>query len=167
MESNVTDQFNPNTNPLPEKPEFLKILCILSFVGCGISILLFGLGIMTLGLNEEAINSVWATAKQSQPKLENLDPVAFFHQVGIVSLYNFILNIISLLGVIFMWRLNKMGLLVYAAAEIAANFFGLSMNTGEESTSNGGTIFMIALDLVFIVMYALNLKHMNKENQTI
>lgn len=167
MENNLNGQFNANLNSLPEKPEFLKILCILSFVGCGISIILFGLGIMTLGLNEEAINSFWVTVKQSQPKLENLDPVAFFRQVGIVSLYNFILNIISLLGVIFLWRLNKMGLLIYAAAEIAANFFGLSMNTGEESASYGGTIFMIVLDLIFIVMYALNLKHMNKENQTI
>jgi hypothetical protein len=167
MENNVTDQFNPNAIPLTEKPEFLKIICILSFVGCGISLLMYGLGTMALGFNEEAINSVWGSITQSQPKLENLDPVAFFRQVGLVSVYNLILNIMSLLGVIFMWRLNKIGFFIYAAAEIAANFFGLSMNTGQESASYGGIILMILLDLIFIVMYALNLKHMNKENESV
>ena len=46
---------------------------------------------------------------------------------------------------------------------MAINFFGLSIGVSEENKSYGGMIFMILLDLAFIIMYAVNLKHMGKK----
>jgi hypothetical protein len=65
-----------------------------------------------------------------------------------------------------MWRLNKIGFVIYIIAELATNFMGLDMNVEGADKSSLSMIFSIAVDLVFIVMYALNLKYMNKTNST-
>ena len=149
--------------PLPERPDFLKVLCIISFVWCGIMILVFSLGLISLFLGEEMINTMWEKILESQPKLESIDRFEFFHEFGMTCVYNLIGNIVSLIGVIFMWRLNKIGFFIYAIAELAVNFFGVDVNTAEQSSSHAGLIFMFVIDTVFIVLYALNLKHMGKK----
>lgn len=163
MENNFNEQFVNDIAPLPEKPQFLKVLCILSFIGCGLMIICFAIGSSVLGFNEEAVNSVWDKVLQTQPQLEDVNPMEFFHEVGMYCLYALLANVVSLVGVIMMWRLNKPGFFIYAIAEVAINFFGLSIGVSEENKSYGGMIFMILLDLAFIIMYAVNLKHMGKK----
>ena len=162
MENNYNDQFANDLAPLPERPQFLKVLCILSFVACGLFILVYAIGSISLGIGEETITSVWDQVLASQPQLENVDPVEFFHEVGKLCLYNLFANIASLIGVIMMWRLNKIGFVIYVVAELATNFMGLDINVDGADKSYGSMIFSIAVDLVFIIMYAINLKHMNK-----
>lgn len=162
MENNYNDQFANDLAPLPDRPQFLKILCILSFVACGLFILIYSLGSMAMGMSEETISGVWDKVIESQPQLESVNPVDFFHEIGKLCLYNLLTNIASLVGVILMWRLNKIGFFIYVVAELATNFMGLDMNIEGADKSSLSMIFSIAVDLVFIVMYALNLKHMNK-----
>jgi len=157
---------NANDNslaPLPDRPDFLQVLCILSFVWCGLMILVFSLGLTTLFLSEDLINNIWERVLETQPKLENFDRFEFFHQVGMTCIYNLIGNIVSLIGVIFMWRLNKIGFFIYTIAELAVNFFGMDVNSSEQLSSHAGLIFMLLIDTVFIIMYAINLKHMGKK----
>lgn len=167
MENNFNEQFVNDIAPLPEKPQFLKVLCILSFIGCGLMIICFAIGTSVLGFNEDAVNSVWDKVLQTQPQLEDVNPMEFFHEVGMYCLYALLANVVSLVGVIMMWRLNKTGFFIYAIAELAINFFGLSIGVGEENKSYGGMIFMILLDLAFIIMYAVNLKHMGKKEAAV
>ena|SRR6218665_242688 len=158
---NTSNQFVNDLAPLPEKPQFLKVLCILSFIGCGLMILLSAIGTLALGIDETTIAGLWDQVLKTQPQLESVDPVEFFHAVGMVCVYTLIANIFSLAGVIMMWRLNKIGFFIYVAAELVTHFFSLKVS-GEES-SYGGVIFGVFLDLVFIILYAVNLKHMNKK----
>ena len=162
MENNYNDQFANDLAPLPDRPQFLKVLCILSFVACGLFILIYSIGAMAMGISEETISGVWDKVLESQPQLESVNPVDFFHEVGKLCLYNLLTNIASLVGVILMWRLNKIGFFIYIIAELATNFMGLDMNVEGADKSSLSMIFSIAVDLVFIVMYALNLKYMNK-----
>jgi hypothetical protein len=166
MENNYNDQFANDLAPLPDRPQFLKVLCILSFVACGLFILIYSIGSMAMGMSEETISGVWDKVIESQPQLESVNPVDFFHEVGKLCLYNLLTNIASLVGVILMWRLNKIGFVIYIIAELATNFMGLDMNVEGADKSSLSMIFSIAVDLVFIVMYALNLKYMNKTNST-
>jgi hypothetical protein len=166
MENNYNDQFANDLAPLPDRPQFLKVLCILSFVACGLFILIYYIGSMAMGMSEETISGVWDKVIESQPQLESVNPVDFFHEVGKLCLYNLLTNIASLVGVILMWRLNKIGFVIYIIAELATNFMGLDMNVEGADKSSLSMIFSIAVDLVFIVMYALNLKYMNKTNST-
>jgi hypothetical protein len=99
---------------------------------------------------------------ESNPVFENIDPIEFFHAIGMVCIYGLIANIFSLTGVIMMWRYEKIGFFLYAIAELSSNFFSLDMDLGEQDKSYGGTILSIIIDLVFIGMYFVNLKYMNK-----
>src|SRR5688572_14933307 len=105
-----------------QRPEFLKTLCILSFIGCGLMILAYAIGTMSLGLTEEMIAQFWPQIVEKTPELEEVDPVVFFHDFGMVCVYSLIANIFSLIGVIMMWRLEKIGFFIYAIAELATNF---------------------------------------------
>jgi len=152
--------------PMPERPEFLKILCILSFIGSGLMLLVYALGSMALGLSSGTIEEIWPQMTASYPQFENVDGVEFFNQVGMYSVYGLIANIFSLIGVIMMWRLDKIGFYLYLIAELTINFFSFNLNTGEEGSQTGSLVFYIILDLAFITMYYLNLKHMKgKQNK--
>jgi len=161
MDYNTTDPAQAELPLEPEIPQFLKVLCILSFISCGLWILLYSIGAFCLGLNENTIAGFWDKVVETNPQFENVDPIQFFHDFGLVCVYSLIANIFSLIGVIMMWRLEKIGFFIYAAAELIANFFSLK-TSGMEEKSSGGTIFFVALDIVFIVLYAMNLKHMHK-----
>jgi hypothetical protein len=165
METSNQDQLNQPDFTNQERPDFLKIICILSFVGCGLMILIFSFGLGTFFLSEDIINKIWDSVLASQPQLESVDRFEFFHNFGMSCVYNLLGNILSLIGVILMWRLNKIGFFIYTFAEIAVNFFGADLKMGSESSSHGGLIFMLLLDLVFIIMYATNLKYMNKKSK--
>ncbi|MDP1802380.1 MAG: hypothetical protein Q8L81_13565 [Bacteroidota bacterium] len=161
MENTMNNGFQNDIAPLPEKPQFLKVLCITSFVACGLMLLIYGLGSFCLAIGEETIISVWDKIIAQQPQLEEMDPIVFFNEIGKLCLYNFFANIFSLVGVIMMWRLNKIGFFIYVAAELVTNFLGLDLGVSADGgKSYGSLIFSILIDSVFIIMYAVNLKHM-------
>ncbi|MBA3682723.1 MAG: hypothetical protein H0W73_16410 [Bacteroidetes bacterium] len=159
MENNFNDQFQNDLAPLPERPQFLKVLCILSFVACGLLIIIYAIGSICLGMSEETITSVWDKIVETQPQFENLDPVVTIYEIGKLCLFNLFANIISLAGVIMMWRLNKIGLFVYAAAELATNFLGMDVGVADGGKSYTSMIVWIIIDLAFVAMYAYNLKN--------
>src|SRR3954470_7174815 len=113
METNINDPFEAETGQ-PARPQFLKTLCILSFIGCGLMILIYAIGTMCLALDPDAIAGVWDSVTRSNPKLEDVDPVVFVHDFGMVCFYCLLLSIVSLVGVIMMWRLEKAGFFIYA-----------------------------------------------------
>lgn len=164
MDTTIDNDSTGMGSQAPQRPEFLKILCILSFIASGLMILIYLIGSFCLSLSEEMVSEAWTKVVESQPQLENVSATEFFHEVGMVSLYGLIINIFSLAGVIMMWRLEKIGFFIYAIAELAINFVGMNIDMGQEK-SYGGMIFSIVIDLVFIVLYAVNLKHMNKKNK--
>jgi len=153
--------------PESERPQFLKILCILSFVASGLLLLIYAIGTLSLRMNEEIIGTFWNEVIKVQPVLENVDPIIFFHEFGMLCIYSLILNVISLIGIIMMWRLNKIGFYIYVFAEITANFLSLNLNTGEQNQPYSGLVLPILIDLIFIGLYFMNLKHMNKNKTQI
>lgn len=163
MENNFNEGFNNDLAPTPARPQFLKIISILSFVSTGLMILIYLLGTLTLVVNEETVGMVMEEALKNNPNIKVDDPVMFFHEIGKVSLMCLFANIATLIGLIMMWNFNKVGFFVYAAAELVTNFIGLDVSaTAGEGKSYGSMIFMILIDLIFIIMYAVNLKYMNK-----
>lgn len=161
METSKYDAFQPELPAQPERPDFLKILCILSFVACGLWILLCSFGTITLTFGEADIDKVWSQVLSTNPQLEDVNPVTFVHDFGMLCVYFLIANIFSLVGVIMMWRLEKIGFFIYAAAELSTHFFHLDMGM-QETKSYASTILGLLIDLAFIFMYYTNLKYMNR-----
>ncbi|MCA6442463.1 MAG: hypothetical protein IM600_03450 [Bacteroidetes bacterium] len=162
----MDSQFNTDLNlsEQPQRPEFLKILCILSFVGLGIMIIFSFLMMLCLAIDDSKINEVWDEAIKANPMLENFDPSKLLKGVGMLGALTLIANLVSPMGVIQMWKLEMKGLIVYAVAEIAANFLSLFIDLGmpqEQKSSVAGIIFWIVIDSLFILAYYHNLKKIN------
>lgn len=162
MDNQIQTDFN--STPQPERPEFLKVLCILSYTGIGLMILFSFLMMLCLAIDESKINEIWDEAIKTNPMLENFDPNKLIKGLGMLGALTLIANLVSLIGVIQMWKLEIKGLLVYAVAEIAANFLSLFIDLGmpqEQKSSIGGIIFWIVIDSLFILAYYHNLKKIN------
>lgn len=116
-----------------KRPGFLTVLCILSYIGCGFAVIGGLLSITTIA--------------------------------GIVSL---VAALLCLYGVIQMWNLKKMGFYLYLVGEIVPVIVSVvTIGFASLFSFAGGIFALIAgglgliLALAFIIMYALNLKHMH------
>jgi hypothetical protein len=122
------EEQNVQTN---QRPTFLTVLCILTFISSGLGVLFGIIGLVAAG----AIESFAAYL-----------PVGV--DGGIVkSIISLVLVAASLYGAIQMWKLKKLGFYIYAAANVIL----LVMSFG---------IFGLIITAAFIVMYYLNLKAM-------
>lgn len=128
-EQNV--QASAPTEGAKQRPTFLTVLCILTFIGSGLG-LLFGLiGLFAAG----AIESLGKYLPLG------LDSGLF------KSIILLILMAGSLYGAILMWKLQKLGFYIYAAANVILLILGFS-------------IWSLLFTALFIVLYGLNLKHL-------
>lgn len=165
MESTKYDTYQNDLPASPDRPDFLKIICILSFVACGLWILICSLGTIILSLSDAQIETAWKDVAESNPTLAEVDPITFMHSVGLYCVYLLIANVFSLIGVIMMWRLEKIGFIIYAIAELSTHFFRLDMGlNAEQKNTYAGLILGVTIDLAFIAMYFANIKYMNKKN---
>ncbi|MFY9311004.1 MAG: hypothetical protein WAQ28_18315 [Bacteroidia bacterium] len=149
---------------LPAKrPTFLTVLCILSFVGIGLSIVL--LLIAYLGFLAAASLADTLNAAATANGLKNaVDATA--DAVGVspgtmawVTLIQLLLNLPILAGVILMWKRKKLGYFIYAPLEIIQAVLPIIMGFGFVG-GMGMTIIGLLFPVAFVVMYGLNLKHM-------
>ncbi|MBU8892492.1 MAG: hypothetical protein KOO66_06915 [Bacteroidales bacterium] len=120
-----------NVQTTNQRPTFLTVLCILTFIASGLG-LLFGLiGLVAAG----AIESF------SQYLPVGVDG-------GLLkSIITLVLIAASLYGAIQMWKLKKLGFYIYSAANVILLILGFG-------------IFALIITAAFIVMYYLNLKAM-------
>ena len=59
-------------DPLPQeakRSEMLKVLCILTFIACGLEIIGFGFGTMLLSFSADNIEEAWSKVIESIPQL--------------------------------------------------------------------------------------------------
>ena len=80
----------------------------------------------------------------------------FYWEIAVVSL---VLSVISLLGAILMFQLRRIGFYFYTAAQILM-LFVLPYFAGFNFMVLAGMLFSAIFAVIFIVMYALNLKYM-------
>lgn len=139
MEENntpVTDQLKEEIKEeVKKRPVFLTVLCILTFIGSGLGLLFGLLALVAAGYIQGIIDSI--------PGMTELGAgVGIFNLVLAV-----ILSAASLYGAILMWQLKKIGFFLYVAAQVIMLITGFS-------------ILSLIFTALFIVLYALNLKHL-------
>lgn len=176
MESEIIDLPDFETK---KRPDFLKVICILSFIMCGLG-LLSGIYNMIQNTPEKMTENI-EKLKEISPAMadqleEQLTAMQESTYVQIAPYLNFIYILLSFLGVLMMWKLNKKGFYLYIAGEILPYIPMIFM--GKETmammgTAGGGMaqtigmitiVLMFVFDITFIIMYALNLKHMKGED---
>jgi hypothetical protein len=150
-------------------PAFLKVLCILTFVGCAFG---FASGIynyVTADAKvleiEQQIAKVQDTGNQTMiGMLESAQEMVEKSAANksLVLGINMVGMVLCLIGALLMWRRNKNGFFFYAFGELLpplAMFFVLGMGSGMMGIMM--SIFGIFVPIAFIGMYAVNLKHMD------
>ncbi len=158
-----------------QMPKFLKVLCILSFIMCGIMLLFALIGLKNLFMTPEEIlgmNPYMQTMQDNNPEAYQamLDSMQYKNVSAILGV---IMPIISLFGVIFMWKRKKSGFYIYLVGEFLpyltifltnglATMYAATSQMGENGTMaiNIFIGMVIFFDLLFVVLYGLNFKHL-------
>ena len=150
------------------RPTFLTVLCILTFIGSGWSIYSgisnYYTADVAYGLVNEQFervqddlsdqDGVEAATKLLQSIGDSMTPEKIKNN-GIATA---ITSLITLIGAILMWGLRKTGFYVYVIGAIAAVIAPITIFGGfAGALASGGAAFV---GILFIVLYALNLKHL-------
>ena len=174
MENNI--ELAENNFEKPKRSQFLKVLCILSFIMCGISILsgIWGIYQSTPEAMQKNIEQVRTINPDMADQMENQFIEMQNNAFSKVSPYLALLyTLLSFIGVLMMWNLVKKGFYIYAIAEILpyTSFVFMGKNSLSMMGPPGASssmiamvviIFMVIIDVVFVSLYAKNLKEMTK-----
>lgn len=165
---------NPFEENKSQRPAFLMVVCILTFIGSGWSILsnlysLFMVDFLNGNMQMEQYSNMMGNMEDQgvssflsgfmNSSMEVLQ-VTMLHAKEI-AVFQLILSVISFVGAILMFQLKRLGFYLYTGAQvlmlcIMPYFAGLSIVVV-------GTMFMGGFGaLLFIILYAVNLKHMNR-----
>lgn len=148
-----------NTQNTPQeqhaRPEGLKILCILSYIGSGLSLFSNILFFLFYGSFLEFFSNSDLAEASSAIDAEQL--VSFIESAG--RTYFFIstfLYLLSLAGIYLMWHMQKKGIHFYAISQISILLLPLIFISGDLSVLPG-----LILTGAFIFMYSRYLKLMS------
>ena len=150
----------------PARPPFLNTLCILSFIMGGLMVLTGIWGVISSFMPY----SVSELESIERMKELGMDPAAF-EKNPVGQIISLLFQVVSLFGVVMMWKLRKTGFYLYILGEIAPYIYTIAM--GKSITAMMGSMgsmfstvvyvslaIVILINVAFIIMYALNLKHM-------
>jgi hypothetical protein len=144
-----TTEFANGTEPA-QRPTFLKVLCILTFISAGLGCLM---SLITPLIADMYINFLQNSPNYDEVKMA--DAIKLLQAGWEYYAPSFLLTLLSLSGAILMWKLKKIGFHLYAAANLALLFI--------PTLVVGIPISMvaIAITIIFISMYAVNFKHLS------
>lgn len=158
----------------PVRPTFLLVICILTFIGSGWSVLsnlfsIFTSGMMDSSLQMEQYSNMMGNIEGSgsssfltgflNSSMEVLQATAAHaREIAVMQL---VLSVISLLGAIMMFQLRRFGFYLYTAAQILA-LFVLPYFAGFSTLVVIGMLWSAFISLIFIILYAVNLRYMVK-----
>jgi hypothetical protein len=154
-------------------PVFLKVLCILTFVGCGVYFLSAIYGVITFETTKQSFKmmSQMSSTLPSNPfsdmlggTFEHLENFFFWSQI---TQYASIVNCgLCLAGAIMMYKLKRNGFYIYTIGQILPIASGIMLYIAAKDIPFIGftTIASVVMNIIFIaafvIMYSVNLKHL-------
>lgn len=140
------EENNPIQQTTPARPQLLTILCILTFIGSGLSSFSYLAFTVYFKDMQEILNIYYA----------NMPEVNYFQQAPqAFFLFSTILSAASLLGAILMWNLRKAGFHIYTVAQLL-NLVLPSIYISVELNP----LLNIMITALFVYLYARNLRFM-------
>ncbi|MBM3437241.1 MAG: hypothetical protein FJY07_13625 [Bacteroidetes bacterium] len=137
---------NPERKPAL-RPQLLTVLCILTFIGSGLT----GFSYLFIYLSYDQMGEI---VDQLSFKLPEFDMMLSGGKRFFLS--GFILNTLSLIGAVNMWRLRKVGFHFYTGSQIFILILPLVFIPAFPFS-----VLSVLVTIAFIAGYAVNLKNMN------
>jgi hypothetical protein len=158
--------------PTSSRPTFLTVICIISFVGLGLSVLnnFMSLMMSTVGswiysTVQESLEMAYSQATSSNPNAAAFLQSIFdgiLKMIEVLPLFSGLILLftsIALSGVVFMWNLKKLGFYIYLVAKIVMIFLPIAL-IGYNFISVFISLFSFIGTALFVTLYGLNLKAM-------
>jgi len=156
-----------SVHPKP-RPVLLTVLCVLTFIGSGFGV--FGnlmamfaapfLEFIQPSMFEEAFSHLGNNpGDQFVKQALDMGLLALDNFLGI-TLSKFIFYALSLVGAIMMFQMKKIGFYLYIAAQVGFLFIG-PVFLGWNMFVSSAIFFSAFFSILFIALYAINLKHMS------
>jgi hypothetical protein len=136
-----------------QRPKTLQILCILTFIGSGLSMLSYLIFAFALDVFKEVVqnnNFSFIKSAEDQALIELI-----FNLPRIYFVIHFIFYAASLIGAYLMWNLRKIGFHIYTIAQIS-----LLIIYKIFVPSAPFPVFPLMVTVFFILLYFGNLKFM-------
>lgn len=139
---------------VPKRSNFLMVLCILTWVGSGLAILVYGYLYLLTGQMFRLVQSLGG----SRP--DELNWLMFQYVIGAIA------PIFCIVGAVLMWKLKKIGFYVYLLGQltpILLSFYTWLIVTGKHNSEM--VFFAVLINIIpigFIVMYAINVRQLKK-----
>jgi hypothetical protein len=154
------------------RPTFLTVLCILTFIGSGWQFLSSLISIATskiassggfMSMVYDAMNQSMEEIPEAMVKImeTGMTTASKILENGVaIGLTNTVLYAASILGAVLMFNLKKKGFYLYSAAQVLLVFV-LPVIVGFNIFTVLGMIWALVFAAAFIIMYGVNVKHMN------
>jgi hypothetical protein len=155
-----------------KRPTFLTVLCILTFIGSGWGVLsqLFSLlftNLVDVSAQTEQLNTMMDNMESGAgtsflsgilSSSQEVMQATMMHakSIAVISL---VLSLLSLCGAILMFSLRRIGFYIYTVAQLLL-LFVVPYFAGFSMIVVMGMLFSALFTVVFIILYALNLKAM-------
>lgn len=154
------EQTNMDAAVAAKRPTFLTVLCILTFVGAGISLIMNIMSYFTysaMASSSDMLSDLGAQGEQvgAAMSMLGLDPAKMATSAIIVA----ILNVVILAGALMMWKQKKVGFYIYVVGELVQAVIPVIVIGG--LAGGMSVVLMGIVAIVFIILYGLNLKHMS------
>lgn len=174
MESTPANEPVLDTLPTaPTRPQFLTVLCILTWIACGLLFISTVWGVLFRPNAEEQYAQIEKMREVSPEAAENME--ALLQKQNSPSQYiNTALSLVAIglsaYGAYLMWQLRRRGFYFYIAGELLP-YLGFvvagdaAMAALNMIGSAGAAVVigvMLLFDIVFIAMYGVNLKYMTR-----
>jgi hypothetical protein len=144
----------------PKRPNFITVLCIITWVGCAFAIFGGIIGYFTTKAQcatMDSMGSLYENNPFGGSLREAMDKAC--EHIGLSTTINVLCGLICLLGSILMWQLKKIGFFIYAVAELAPVVSTVVLGAGGIFGA-ATAVFTGIIAVVWVVLYAVNLKHM-------
>jgi len=159
----------------PQRPVFLKVLCMLTFIGSGYNII----NSAVTYFKADAISKVFvdvrtkmdddlAKKKRSRDTgkvvlitniMNNASVISTPENLRKTAIGNVITSSLCLLGAILMWNLRRMGFYIYTLGTIIGIIIPFYL-FGSNFLTNLSAGFLGFIGILFVIFYAMNLKSM-------
>lgn len=165
------DNVNEENQP---RPRFLTVLCILTFIATGISLITGLFNVLVTGKqSEEAMLDTKVQMTQSINEMRDMGMTSFVDLLEKIdrmsvevndnfyfaSIFGLILTIIGLYSALKMWKGSKIGFHIYIIYNLLA-IGGIYLYVSAANIPTVFVVFNVLLSGIFILMYSRNLKWM-------
>ena len=156
MENNLSIE-----NEQPKRPQFITVLCILSFIGSGLSFILSLWQYFSIKASDKFLQRLSSSQDDAHGMIGGLqDTMTKAVENAVPNLIiGLLCSIICLYGAIKIWKLKKIGFFVYSVGEITPPI-SLFFLGGGGLVGGTGAVLLLLLAEVWIVMYAINFNHL-------